>query len=773
MGHQYEDYIKPPEIETIRSFIGDDVSPGIYIPAYQRRFSWGENEYVRFFEDIAGEISAEGQDTYYTLLGNIVCFDDTEKHYVDPGEEKEQPATLYNVVDGQQRLSFIVLLSIAMHQYIADAENDYGGNAALAEEAKRLQRDLENIFSVKIRNNPDLSPKVIRAIEDEWKATSSTSNFTSPIARYTKQYLDYCKIGSSQPFKYDRSALLGDEEEKHDKFLNNMDSLHEILAEFCSQSEKDLASSTSIPAIKEILRNDKLMKVLFPRGLALAKIDAGEQRVFRAILLGNYICKCVLLIVIQTKKDYQRSFSVFSAINSAGKLLNAFEIFVPTVVDFEDKHKGHGEYFTGYHSSPSFDYIKDITNHLDKIGNKKNRDDSYAKELAIAFALSYSGKALEGGLFRQQRFLNEEFASIETPEKKREFVKLLYYVHKARQLYDLPRITINSILQGHEEPDGMRKDLDAAVFCLEFLHDSKFTLSIPILARYLYNMHEQAFDEKSIGLFCQSIKQTASFCALWRSSSGSSTSGIDDELRKVMGCRKLSRKLGVCLEQDELKECFKKPLREKLFSQQKGWAERANQTSMKSCKHVAKFILLVGSHNTCVKPGPQIEKHRAPFYNLTIKEKTFRDDAYATLEHIVPVREQETEIVKYDPLTKDQLWNIVFLPKGINSAVSNNPWRIKQMQYSVFSSETEDERTEKIKELNELKKELGKKETLFKTQMPEPAFSTMTRYLAMIDGKKHPEYTKELGLERNKRLLEFAWEILAKDWLDWEAKGVK
>ena len=765
---QHEDYIKPPVVESIRSFIGDDVSPGIYIPAYQRRFSWGENEYIRFFEDIAGEINAEGQDNYYTLLGNIVCFDDKDKRYVEPGKEAQQPETLYNIVDGQQRLSFIVLLSMALHQYIADAGSSYGENSVLANEAKRLQGDLENIFSVKIRNNPDLSPKVIRAIEDEWKAQSSASDFKSPIARYTKQYLDYCKIGSNRPFKYDGSKLPSDEKKKHDKFLKNIASLQNILASFCSQSTEEVGASISISSTPEIMGNDKLMKVLFPRGLALEEINAGEQQIFRAILLGNYICKCVLLIVIKTKKDYQRSFSVFSAINSAGKLLNAFEIFVPMVVNFEDKYKGHREYFTGYHSSPSFDYIREITNHFDKIGNKKNRDDLYAKELVTAFALSYSGKALEGDLFRQQRFLNEEFASIETPEKKREFVKLLYYVHKARQLYDLPIITISSILKEHGEPKGAREDLDAAVFCLEFLHDSKFMLSISILARYLYNMHEREFDEQSIYLFCQSIKQTAAFCALWRSASGASTSGIDDALRKAMKCGKLERKIGTCLEQDELKNNFKKSLHEKLFTQQEGWASRVNQTSMKSCKHVAKFILLVGSHNTCVKPGPKIEKHRDPLYNLTIKENIFRSDAYATLEHIVPVREQETEVVRYDPITKDQLWNIVFLPKGVNSAVSNNPWRIKQKQYSVFSSETEDDRAEKIKELNELKKAMGKKESLFTKVMPEPAFSTMTRYLAIIDGEKHPEYTRELGLERNKRLLEFAWGILAEEWLGWE-----
>ena len=769
MGHQYEDYIRPPEIETIRSFIGDDVSPGIYIPAYQRRFSWGKNEYVRFFEDIAGEISAEGQDTYYTLLGNIVCFDDTEKHYVDPGEEREQPATLYNVVDGQQRLSFIVLLSMALHQYISDEKINYEGNEALKQEAKRLQGDLEKIFSVKVRNNPELSPKVIRAIKDQWKARSSASDFTSPIARYTKQYLDYCRKDDQQPFKYDISKLQGDEENRHKKFLTNMASLQGILGKFCSQSGGKPDASLSIPAINKILSNDKLMKVLFPRGLALEEINEAGQRVFRAVMLGNYICECVLLIVIQTKKDYQRSFSVFSAINSAGKLLNAFEIFVPMVVNFEDTHKDSGEDFTGYHKSPSSDYINKIRNHLDEIGNAKNADDVYAKELVTAFAVSYSGEALPGDLFRQQSYLNKEFDAIRTPEEKREFVKLLYYVHKAKQLYDLPQITISSILE-HAEPEEVRKDLDAAVFCLEFLHDSKFTLSIPILARYLYNMHEQAFDKESVRLFCQSIAQTASFCALWRSSSGSSTSGIDDELRKTMDCDKLKRKVATYLEQDELKEYFKKSLRENLFKQQKGWADRANDTSMKSCKHVAKFILLVGSHNTCVRPGPQIEKHRDPLYNLTIKEKIFRDSAYATLEHIIPVQEQETEVVRYNPIAKDQLWNIVFLPKEINSAVSNNPWRVKQKQYSVFSSETEEERDEKIKELNELNKSLGKKEALFKKEMPKPAFSTMTRYLAMIDGDEHPEYTKELGLERNERLLKFAWRILAEEWLGWESE---
>lgn len=770
---QHKDYFDCPSIETIGAFIGDeDSTTGIYIPAYQRRFSWGENEYERFFEDIAGEISAEGQDNYYTLLGNIVCFNDAYKDYVEPGEKREQPAELYNIVDGQQRLSFIVLLSIALHQYITDAKSTYAKNSILATEASRLQGDLKKIFSVKTRNNPNPSPKVIRAIEDEWKKNSSASDFTSPIARYTKQYLVYCQEASKQPFEYDISDMLKDEKEKHEKFLDNMTSLQEILRKFCSQSKKDRESSAKIPEIKKIRRNDKLMKAFFPKGLALGEINTREQRIFRAILLGNYICKGISLIIIRAKKDYQRTFSIFSAINSAGKLLNAFEIFVPEIVNFENESKGCGKDFAGYRSSPSFRYINKIANHLGKIGNKPNRDDVYAKELVTSFALSYSGQALEENLFRQQRFLNKEFNAIKIPERKREFVKLLYYVHKARKLYDLSNITIGSILKRPEEPQGIREDLEAAVFCLEFLHDSRFTLSIPILARYLYNMHEHEFDKESIQLFCQSIKQTASFCALWRSSSGSSTSGIDDKLREAMSYGKLKRKVGAYLDQGELQEYFKKTLCGSLFTDQAGWADRVNETNMTSCKHVAKFILLVGFHNTCVKSGPRIEKSDDPLCNPTIKEKIFRSPTYATLEHIIPVQEQNNE-ARYDPITKDKLWNIVFLPRGINSAVSNNTWPIKQKQYGVFSAGTKDEREEKIKELNETQKVHEKKESLFKKAIPEPAFSNMTRYLAMIDSDEHSEYTKEMGLERNKRLLELAWEILAEKWLGWKDEDRK
>lgn len=73
-----------------------------HVPKYQREYTWGKTEWEQLLEDI------EENDPGY-FMGSIICIDDN--HELGPGESR-----VYEVVDGQQRLTTLTLLLMAIYK---------------------------------------------------------------------------------------------------------------------------------------------------------------------------------------------------------------------------------------------------------------------------------------------------------------------------------------------------------------------------------------------------------------------------------------------------------------------------------------------------------------------------------------------------------------------------------------------------------------------------------------------------------------------------------
>ncbi|MDQ2052904.1 DUF262 domain-containing protein [Natronolimnohabitans sp. A-GB9] len=82
------------------------------VPDYQRRYSWGEDQWEEFWSDLTSIVNTEQQH----FLGSIVVI-----------EREEQGMDLYELVDGQQRLATVsILLRVIEEAY---EENDESGKA--------------------------------------------------------------------------------------------------------------------------------------------------------------------------------------------------------------------------------------------------------------------------------------------------------------------------------------------------------------------------------------------------------------------------------------------------------------------------------------------------------------------------------------------------------------------------------------------------------------------------------------------------------------------
>ena len=91
-------------IESQDLSIGKLFNDFYIVPSYQREYVW-EDEHVKdFFEDIHNEFSEDGQSSDYFIGSIIVC---------------EEQHGLYEVIDGQQRITTAYILLCAIRDYLA------------------------------------------------------------------------------------------------------------------------------------------------------------------------------------------------------------------------------------------------------------------------------------------------------------------------------------------------------------------------------------------------------------------------------------------------------------------------------------------------------------------------------------------------------------------------------------------------------------------------------------------------------------------------------
>lgn len=773
------DLINPPEVNTILGFLVEKSTLGIYIPAYQRPFSWETEQFVRFFEDVVSDIKLKKEPPHYgTFLGFIICYDDSEKKYVTSGAHNEQPLSVYNIVDGQQRVIFVTVLSVLLRHLLASRKfkKIIDENEWFRERAEDLQNNLERVITVDIRRN--LRPKIIRALDDEWSSNKDQEKCKSGIASFLKNYLD---TGSIK-----RQKGAGD---KHLAFMKQVEDLNNMLVSFCKQEQPPKHKKEvryELGDLDNYLENEILMKAIFSSDSIQDDYREGrfdfegnngdeKEELFRALLLGNYLYHCIHAIIVVTTKSYGITFAIFDALNSTGIPLNAFDTFKPEVIKL-DIHK--------YPSSSREGYINRINNDIEKFKSNRKKVDKYVRELIISFALANSGEKIGTDLFGQRDYMRRTFEAHANDEKQYlEYLKFFSTVNDMKRMFEDTGNGLQHFLDhyhpGKKPPAKLGKE---ACFCLRFLSKAGFTITISHLSIYLHQIHVAEDADAAIAAFCDAVCKVAAFCAIWRSSS-ESTNRIDDRLRqvmkevpvkgKVMNWRPLARydyaKLApnALLGPDELGGMFIDLITD-MYGIKDGtsWSSLVEEIEIYKIKHVTRFILLVGCDNTRVR----VDNAEEPYLidaNGSVKPMvavdSFDDLLFKSIEHIIPITESygasELSIKE-----KNQLWNLTLVPMEVNSMLSNRPWECKQAIYRCFSAEDEEERA---KCLGALKEHLTNVQIQKIKDSPYGYLAT-TRYLAMPSTDGYP--TREDLAPRTKYILHRCWNTLAKGWLGWTDK---
>ena len=417
---------------------------GCYIPPYQRNYAWGKEDIARLFEDIVIGINQakENKDTI-TFLGTIIAIHDTDYTTINPVIQSEVPARVMTIIDGQQRIATIAMLSIALHNSINLAQSALKTSLGtkekeaeahfswIIERSSMLLRELRDSYatdSARVEDDYRYYPCIIRAYKDTWSSKKETARYCSPVARLIWDYIVHALADDVEKFKFKYETV-------KEKGWKNVEWAFGEIQTNCGLIEnhniKGISKKFGKPInIETILDGTELSNDGFwheiighippeqiRNYILQGRMQAQKRdekiaydcvcRLFRLIIFASYLRRRVAAVIVSMRSE-EDAFDMFESLNTTGQPLTAFETFLPKVIEWEG--------LENYESSLSHKLINRIKEYLDSPPTPEARQ-KMAAEMLVSFALLETGWKLPKKLNSQRRYLRDEFDKVTKNEK--------------------------------------------------------------------------------------------------------------------------------------------------------------------------------------------------------------------------------------------------------------------------------------------------------------------------------------------------------------------
>ncbi|WP_367987856.1 DUF262 domain-containing protein [Vibrio sp. NTOU-M3] len=743
---------------------------GFYIPAYQRHYSWDDSNIQRLIEDMCSGISTFlDHDDAITFIGTVISISDTDFKTIKPYVVGELPSEVMSIIDGQQRVTTLSLLSTVLYQemsimllkckHLDPLEQNWFTNTF-----SPILNRLKMIFEVdKWSTDPNYRyyPKVARAYLDQWATTEDKAFYNSPVASFIFGYIKYIHSfeGDLPNKKYVHSIDESISEEqfpKHKRVTDNVASitnyLNKILKGDDSFQFPDIHFfSTNQDSQRRLIGNNipETIVAMLEQELEGDKIKFSVARALRLLILTNfYLDRVAVTSVVATNETY--AFDMFEALNTTGEPLTAFETFKPKVVDFEGVEN--------YEASISRKYIDVVDDVLDKYKKAEEKQKATTR-LLIPFRLAFEGEPLTKHLSEQRRFINRAFDDLASDNKKRSFTEelatLASFLDKVwpEKKSNLPQL------------DYMSARKEETLLLINVLREANHHITVPILFRFYSSMEQNRFSADSISRFEDAVRCVVAFFVFWRGSRNG-TQGIDSCYRELMKNGVAGIIPPLCIKEtsdltdigtDQLKDAFTYYLKSNKsipITSEQSWIERASKAlAYSNSKPLSRLMLLVSSHNAVPSEIAGLVEPSVSGVNELLNLDKWNQ--FSTLEHIYP----QTPGDGWDDslvnlVSEHVIGNLLLLPSDMNSSIGNSGWKKKLLIYRIIASTT-DEQREQL--LNKAKSEEGldlsdttKKLVMSKEHMPQ------TEAIGKV-----AEWTSELVDVRAKNILALVWERLS------------
>jgi hypothetical protein len=406
---------------------------GFYVPAYQRDYSWGKKEIGRLIDDtLQGLAQLFRSEDSITFIGSIILIRDNRHETINPLVKGHVPGGVLLVIDGQQRLTTLLMLNLVLHNEIEVRAKDLAKDASaiaewVKEQKQQILAKIRSTFEIDFNVGDDTFryyPKMIRAFDDSWSWQVTKAAYASPVARIIRDYIQHHrdkpgarftpKTGEQRNLLIEKAiaviarrikriaeGALGVEDEDDDD---------ETGLDFLSASRFKASADMLQSFLNTDLRDD--VRELFDAQSGDKKTKSALE-LFRLFVFARYVLDRVAVTsVVASNEDY--AFDVFESLNTTGTPLTAIETFKPQVVNVEG--------LSTFEKSPAYACFREIDSFSEAYSEHPKKL-AATNRLLIAFALLERGEKLSKHLSIQRRFLRKHFEKLQTPNERNEFLQ--------------------------------------------------------------------------------------------------------------------------------------------------------------------------------------------------------------------------------------------------------------------------------------------------------------------------------------------------------------
>ena len=691
--------------------IGGSGTVSFKLPDYQRPYDWDKRNVERLLQDCLNGLKGAASDSPghpYTFLGTIILTSDESREATFDGDS-------LLVVDGQQRLTTLLLLSCALfvairnHRHDIAELSDFNVRRWIEEE---VAEQLNRLYGCTTGQRQSLSPttpfpRMVR-VNDNRGHREGQSEYHSLVAVFLSQFGEYC---TSQENDFSPTV---DESNSH--LLEMYEHLRECIEEFVYLGQSAIGDQDDDFDPPVLTRNEfslhgcqSLFAKLIDIGQQSDVTDAAEkvasspesEGLVRLLLFASYLMQSVVLTVVEAPNE-DIGFDIFDALNTTGEPLTALETLKPHIARFE---RDYGDEDSRADSKYWWSVLEE--NVMEPHDSPIQRQNE-TKELVTGFALYYAGDKIGSDLNVQRNALRNYFIRAERSDHAtaRKIVRSLGRMAQyRRQFWD--KEGVDRLVRQQLSSE----DYDSLRLCLRLIADTRTSTIIPILARYWIEFGETDSERH----FVRAVKAVTAFLILRRSITGG-TAGIDSDFRRIMApgvgadgnplCLGLEMNNRV-LDIEELKSGLRALLAIRRFrvTDKATWLNRAREIPLgnETSRAVCRFILFAAAHNArtdASHPGllttdGVIASDELSFLSYSM----WLGQRYETVEHVAPDSEAsngwDTRI--YERLaTRHTIGNLVLLPERENQSIGNAPWDKKKLFYRALVARTEEEREDAI-----------------------------------------------------------------------------
>lgn len=731
---------------------------GLYIPLYQRDYSWDTDNIEQLLEDLSrgiqrialGEVTDDSKEIRF--LGTIITVVESNRNNIYPVEIQAVPPRIEKLIDGQQRVSTIALMATLLVKRLTEIKTKVKPTNEIYEQVIEIcdtwiDQKLCKVFSFDLgRGKPSLKPKIVRGAKDYWTRENSENDaYKSELANYLGRFIKaYCdktsfpcltKEGSKNSLLYQNGRRIEAWLKKtvavaHEGNTDDFASAENILNKF----SQDQLWDYDRPELEEIVR---LLDYNNKKGNSYILSELVQTLAVCHYLLD----RCCFTIIQPTDDDW--AFDMFQSLNATGTPLTAIETFKPTVVNTIDNLPN--KQFKDSISDIYFKKLEVFLSEATTAQQKNKRTNDYL----TSFFVAYDGRTMSTHFSYQRKVLNEVYSAFDSLEQKESFVKRMgnyAEFYKEWLSYDG-----KNNAKFHLVGDAYESDL--ASMLILFLKSSKHKMAITVLGS-MYNLIQENNLENGAELFIESVKLIAAYYFIWRSAYPNA--GLDTTYRDFFKNNTFSI--------DSLRSYIRSILAKKEIENKARWKALAkNYLKYDSTGNdVIRLAILASAHDTIPDNNHigslKLGRHGCAPY-LTIEK--WMSQGLKTIEHIAPQTNKENlwDTSLYEPTTKifQSIGNLTLLPQDLNSSAGNKGWREKLLYYQTVAEKD----PAKIQSLEDKASELGIQ--LNSNTVDLLKSSQFSKHLEAISCIPYEiDWNRQIVEDRTEAMLDIIWERIAK-----------